>query len=135
MRGAVSPTTSGPFGLTPGNFRRGISEQADRAMAIMGKSAHAKKLTEFKVLTFDVVGTLIDFEAGIASYVASVASRTGVSVEKEAVLAAYRKARASAQALEYHADNPDLIIESFRLGTDRDVTDPDLRELLDAIYG
>ncbi|TGQ31033.1 MULTISPECIES: HAD-IA family hydrolase [unclassified Mesorhizobium] len=50
--------------------------------------------TDFKVLTFDVVGTLIDFETGIASYVQGVVERAGLSVDGETVLTAYRKARA-----------------------------------------
>jgi putative hydrolases of HD superfamily len=33
------------------------------------------------------------------------------------------------QALEYQEQQPDLIIESFRRGTDRDMADGDLREL------
>lgn len=37
------------------------------------------------------------------------------------------------QAVEYRVEQPDLIIESFRLGTDRAVTDPELRRLLGAI--
>jgi putative hydrolases of HD superfamily len=37
------------------------------------------------------------------------------------------------QALEYVTEQPEVVIESFRLGTDRDVTDPELRALLDAI--
>lgn len=56
------------------------------------------KLTEFKVLTFDVVGTLIDFEKGIADYVTKIATAAGKAVEKEAILDAYRAARAQADA-------------------------------------
>ena len=37
------------------------------------------------------------------------------------------------QALEYREQQPDLVIESFSLGTDQAVTDPDLRDLLKAI--
>lgn len=53
---------------------------------------------DFKVLTFDVVGTLIDFETGIASYVQDVAEKAGLSVDGETVLTAYRKARAKPEA-------------------------------------
>ena len=37
------------------------------------------------------------------------------------------------QALEYREQQPGLVIESFSLGTDQAVTDPDLRDLLKAI--
>lgn len=37
------------------------------------------------------------------------------------------------QALEYRKQQPGLVIESFRMGTNQAVTDPDLREFLDAI--
>ncbi|MDI3340643.1 MAG: HD domain-containing protein [Sphaerobacter sp.] len=37
------------------------------------------------------------------------------------------------QALEYRAAQPDLIIESFRIGTEEAVTEPRLRDLLAAI--
>ena len=37
------------------------------------------------------------------------------------------------QALEYRAAQPDLIIDSFRIGTQEAVTDPRLRDLLAAI--
>lgn len=46
-------------------------------------------------LTFDVVGTLIDFEAGIADCVASM----GCSADREAVLAAFGRAEAIQQDL------------------------------------
>ena len=47
----------------------------------------------FKVLTFDVVGTLIDFERGMLDYLQRVAPDAGV--DDEDFLAAYRKARSS----------------------------------------
>lgn len=37
------------------------------------------------------------------------------------------------QAVEYQIEQPGLLIESFRLGTDAAVTDPDLRRLMRAI--
>ncbi|WP_343593313.1 HAD-IA family hydrolase [Paracidovorax wautersii] len=48
-------------------------------------------LRDFKVLTFDVVGTLIDFEGGMLSYLRQAAP--GHAVTDEAFLAAYRVAR------------------------------------------
>lgn len=48
-------------------------------------------LQQFKVLTFDVVGTLIDFERGMLDYLRSVAPTQAVSDDD--FLVAYRKAR------------------------------------------
>jgi putative hydrolase of the HAD superfamily len=44
-------------------------------------------------MTFDVVGTLIDFEGGITICLAGIAADAGVSVDGEAALALYRQAR------------------------------------------
>ena len=46
-------------------------------------------LTERKVMTFDVVGTLIDFEAGILDYVQDKARAAGVTITDRAILEAY----------------------------------------------
>jgi putative hydrolase of the HAD superfamily len=50
-------------------------------------------LRDFKVLTFDVVGTLIDFERGMLDYLRRVAPESAVT--DDAFLIAYRNARAS----------------------------------------
>ena len=50
-------------------------------------------LQDFKVLTFDVVGTLIDFERGMLAYLRRAVP--GASVSDDAFLAAYRVARKS----------------------------------------
>ncbi len=50
-------------------------------------------LQDFKVLTFDVVGTLIDFERGMLDYLHHAVP--GTTVHDEDFLAAYRTARAS----------------------------------------
>lgn len=49
-------------------------------------------LHERKILTFDVVGTLIDFETGIVDYIRPIAQRAGVSADDEAILLSYGKA-------------------------------------------
>ena len=46
-------------------------------------------LTDRKVLTFDVVGTLIDFETGILDYVQARAQAAGVTLTDKAILEAY----------------------------------------------
>lgn len=53
----------------------------------------AKPLNAFRVLTFDVVGTLIDFEGGIVACLAAIAAEAGTRVDGEAALALYRAAR------------------------------------------
>ncbi|NWB10512.1 HAD-IA family hydrolase [Pseudomonas sp. D5002] len=49
---------------------------------------------QFKALTFDVVGTLIDFEAGILAHVREVAGEAGQARSDDEILKAYREARA-----------------------------------------
>ena len=59
----------------------------------------AKNLSEFKYLTFDVVGTLIDFEGGLKASLAGIAAESaGVEVDGEEALALYRQARYSDDA-------------------------------------
>ena len=53
----------------------------------------ARGFSEFKYMTFDVVGTLIDFEGGITTCLAGIAAEAGVSLDGEAALALYRQAR------------------------------------------
>lgn len=60
------------------------------------------RLQDFKVLTFDVVGTLIDFERGMIEYLRATAPGTDVS--DETFLAAYRKARKMTGTLPYPDD-------------------------------
>lgn len=59
-------------------------------------------LQKFKVLTFDVVGTLIDFERGMLDYLHALAPDTGVSDED--FLAAYRQARKRPDTVWYPDD-------------------------------
>ena len=53
----------------------------------------AKPLNTFKVLTFDVVGTLIDFEKGLKDGIAGIAAEAGTQVDGEAALSIYRECR------------------------------------------
>uniref|UniRef100_UPI003F499523 HAD-IA family hydrolase n=1 Tax=Cupriavidus yeoncheonensis TaxID=1462994 RepID=UPI003F499523 len=59
-------------------------------------------LKDFKVLTFDVVGTLIDFEQGFLDYLHAVAP--DAKVTEEDFFAAYRKARKSEDTTWYPDD-------------------------------
>lgn len=59
-------------------------------------------LKQFKVLTFDVVGTLIDFEKGMLNYLHSAVPDSNVSDED--FLAAYREARKRPGTIAYPDD-------------------------------
>lgn len=52
-----------------------------------------RALTAFKYLTFDVVGTLIDFEQGLTGCLGAIASEAGRPFDREEALALYRAAR------------------------------------------
>lgn len=66
-------------------------------------------LNDFKVLTFDVVGTLIDFEGGMLDYFRKVLPASKISDDD--FLAAYREARASDKSIGY----PDCLEQTWHL--------------------
>jgi putative hydrolase of the HAD superfamily len=91
------------------------------------KKEVAMSLRSFKVLTFDVVGTLIDFEQGMIDYLHKVAPSS--SLKEEDFLIAYRNARARKQsgwypddlvrvwkeiAIEYDLPNTEEIARGFK---------------------
>ncbi len=51
-------------------------------------------LRSYKILTFDVVGTLIDFEAGIINCIRPIAREAGRTLDDEQILLSYGKAEA-----------------------------------------
>ncbi len=53
----------------------------------------AKPLSQFKYMSFDVVGTLIDFESGLTGALAAIAAENGVAFAPERALDLYRAAR------------------------------------------
>ena len=55
-------------------------------------------LRDFRVLTFDVVGTLIDFETAITGGLERIGAAAGVTVDPETALSHYRAARYEAEA-------------------------------------
>lgn len=57
-----------------------------------------KPLTGFDYMTFDVVGTLIDFEGAITGALSTIARKEGVDLDPEAALSIYRDARYEAGA-------------------------------------
>lgn len=48
---------------------------------------------DFRYMTFDVVGTLIDFESGLGDALAAIAREAGVALDVEQALSLYRAAR------------------------------------------
>ncbi|MBY5974832.1 HAD-IA family hydrolase [Ferrimonas balearica] len=59
----------------------------------MATETAVKPLTAFGYVTFDVVGTLIDFEGAIKDGLAEIATNENVDVDGEAALSVYRDAR------------------------------------------
>ena len=57
----------------------------------------------FKVMTFDVVGTLIDFEGGMLAYLRKSGAATS-DVSDDAILDAYRASRTAGKTLRYPDD-------------------------------
>lgn len=57
-----------------------------------------------KALTFDVVGTLIDFETGMMNFIHTQCGEAGAKVEREAFLTAYREMRARGETLNFPDD-------------------------------
>jgi putative hydrolase of the HAD superfamily len=53
----------------------------------------AKTFEDFKYLTFDVVGTLIDFESGLVGCLKRIGAEAGIDIDGETALALYRQAR------------------------------------------
>ncbi|HBD92064.1 MAG: 2-haloalkanoic acid dehalogenase [Rhodobacteraceae bacterium GWE1_64_9] len=51
------------------------------------------KLTQFKVMTFDVVGTLIDFESGVLNAVRSLGGATAAGLSDDQIFAPYLRGR------------------------------------------
>ncbi|WP_407067877.1 HAD-IA family hydrolase [Mesorhizobium sp. M8A.F.Ca.ET.213.01.1.1] len=62
-------------------------------------------------MTFDVVGTLIDFEGGITACLAGIAAESGVSIDGEEALALYRQARYMPDAGLF----PDDLVRVYRV--------------------
>ncbi|MGY2049719.1 HAD-IA family hydrolase [Methylobacterium sp. JK268] len=58
----------------------------------------AQPLNAYRYLTFDVVGTLIDFEGGIKDCLTGIAAETGTNVDGEEALSLYRAARYAPEA-------------------------------------
>jgi putative hydrolase of the HAD superfamily len=66
-------------------------------------------LHRFKVLTFDVVGTLIDFERGLVDYVRSVSGAAASQPSDDEILESYRRSRKFASRSRF----PDDLVRGY----------------------
>ncbi|KRS10856.1 2-haloalkanoic acid dehalogenase [Roseovarius atlanticus] len=64
----------------------------------MTQTTATKPLSAFSYVSFDVVGTLIDFESAIIGAIESIASEAGVQLDREEVLSLYGAARRAPEA-------------------------------------
>jgi 2-haloacid dehalogenase/putative hydrolase of the HAD superfamily len=55
------------------------------------------RLSDFKVLTFDCYGTLIDWESGMAAALAPIAARAPMPLSRDAILEAHARAESAQQ--------------------------------------
>jgi len=77
------------------------------------------KLTDFKALTFDCYGTLIDWEAGILATLEPWAARHDVAADRAALLAAFGRHESKIQAAQPALLYPALLAQVFKaVGTD-----------------
>jgi 2-haloacid dehalogenase len=67
------------------------------------------QLSNFKALTFDCYGTLIDWETGICAAIGPWLERQGVSATREQILAAFAEAEAPQQAASPDLPYPELL--------------------------
>jgi 2-haloalkanoic acid dehalogenase type II len=86
---------------------------------------NALRLSDFRVLTFDCYGTLIDWEAGILGVLRPWAARVGVSVNDAGLLSAFAEAESAAELESPGALYPEILRSThariaghFRAGAD-----------------
>jgi putative hydrolase of the HAD superfamily len=71
-------------------------------------------LNDRKVITFDVVGTLIDFETGILDYVQQKAKAAGLALTDQAILEAYAVAEDHQHHLTPRLPFPSMMAPMYR---------------------
>lgn len=88
------------------------------------------KLADFDALTFDVYGTLIDWEPSIIAFLERWAKRHGVAARGDDLLMAFDRARAEIQKIRPALLYPDVLRRCFERisGTFGVAVDPDDRE-------
>ncbi len=85
-------------------------------------------LKKFKSLTFDVYGTLIDWEPSILAFLEAWASRNGVKASHEELLKAFDDARAHYQQLKPAMLYPEVLKSCYSYICDRWRIQPDRKE-------
>jgi 2-haloalkanoic acid dehalogenase type II len=91
-----------------------------------------QRLRDFKALSFDCYGTLIDWEAGIGAVLMEWAARHGLNLDSESLLTAYASHEATAESECPTALYPEILARSMRGLGDQlgvEVTDDDARAL------
>jgi len=71
-------------------------------------------LTEFRALSFDCYGTLIDWESGITGVLRPWADEAGLGIDDERLLRAYADSEAAAEREMPGAHYPTILAEVFR---------------------
>ncbi len=71
------------------------------------------RLSDFDAVTFDVYGTLIDWEPSIIAFLAQWAKRDGVTADDEELLMAFDRARAEIQKMRPALLYPDVLRRCF----------------------
>jgi 2-haloalkanoic acid dehalogenase type II len=66
-------------------------------------------LSQFQALTFDVYGTLIDWETGIVEALAPWAARNGLNPDRDALLAAFARHETTRQQANPETRYPDVL--------------------------
>jgi 2-haloacid dehalogenase len=94
------------------------------------------KITEFEAISFDCYGTLIDWEAGIAAVLGPWARSRRLALDDEALLTAYSRYEARAEADHPRTLYPDILARSFTaLGQElgADVSTRDAQRLAESV--
>lgn len=77
-------------------------------------SKPAIDLSQFKALSFDCYGTLIDWESGIAAVLAPWASEQGLDLSREELLTAYARSEALVERETPSALYPEVLASAMR---------------------
>src|SRR3569833_2103934 len=73
-----------------------------------------RKLTDFKALTFDCYGTLIDWETGLYAALQTMLKRGGVTLKRDDVLAAFGRHASAQEATTPQMVYSELLTEVHR---------------------
>jgi 2-haloacid dehalogenase len=79
-----------------------------------GSGTGSRKLTEFKALTFDCYGTLIDWETGLYAALQPLLKRGGVTLTRDEVLAAFARHESAQEATTPQMIYSELLAEVHR---------------------